>query len=214
MAVIRTFVPATVLSGLLWLLLSAVVIADESPAWQPAAEVDGVRLLQAVEEDGRVKVRAVTVLDVPVTAVKAVLDDLASHPDWVPYLVETRELARPAPGELLLHSRFDAPWPARDRDFVYRSRVSRDAAGRIVYRLKSVQSPLMPERDDYIRAILIEGLYTVEPKDKNSARVEFMFHADPRGTLPLWIVNIVQRRFPFQALLGLREQLSLNAAAP
>lgn len=198
------------------IFLAAALAADNNGGvdWEEIKHADGIRVLSTDGAQGIVKVKAVAVLAASPQTVGAVIEDAAQQPAWVPYLTETRVLKEISLNEALLYSRFDAPWPARDRDFVYRSQVSRDAAGGIVYRLKSVQSPLMPERDDYVRAILIEGLYTIEPKDKNSAHVEFMFHADPRGRLPLWIVNIVQRRFPFQALLGLREQLGLNAAAP
>jgi hypothetical protein len=208
---------AALLGGGAMLMFLVVALAADNNGgadWEEIKHADGIRVLSTDVAQDIVKVKAIAVLAASPQAVRAVIDAVAQQPAWVPYLTETRVLKNISPDEALLYSRFDAHWPARDRDFVYRSRVSRDAAGRIVYRLESYQSPLMPERDDYVRGILMEGLYIIEPKDKDSARVEFMFHADPRGRLPLWIVNIVQRRFPFQALLGLRERLGLNAAAP
>jgi len=139
--------------------------------------------------------------------VKAVIDDAARQPDWVPYLKETRVPHRESDTEALLYSRFNAPWPARDRDFVYQSIVSRGADGVVTYRLRSLQSGLMPPRDEYIRAELMAGEYRLAPLAPNRTRVEFMLHADPRGHLPLWIVNIVERSFPFDALVGLRRVL-------
>ena len=65
----------------------------------------------------------------------------------------------------------------------------------------------MPEQDDYVRAILMEGAYSLTPIDAEHTEVELLFYTDPRGHLPLWIVNIVQRAFPFEALKRLRERV-------
>lgn len=195
---------------LLVILVSETTSADENikAGWHEVKNAGGIQVLVQDGKGDIPKAKAVTVIDVAIEAVKAVIDDAASHPDWVPYLVETRILKQASDTEALLYSRFDAPWPARDRDFVYQSHVSRAPDGVVTYRLRSQQSDLMPERDEYVRAELMEGVYRLVPLEPNKTRVEFMFHADPRGRLPLWIVNIVQHRFPFEALLGLRRVLT------
>lgn len=195
---------------LLVIFVSETTAADENitAAWQEVRDAEGIQVLAQDGKEAIHKVKAVTVVDANIDVVKAVIDAAAGHPDWVPYLVETRILRQASDTEALLYSRFDAPWPARDRDFVYRSVVSRTQDGVVTYRLASTQSDLMPERDDHVRAVLMEGVYRLVPLERSKTRMEFMFHADPRGRLPLWIVNMVEHRFPFEALLGLRRVLT------
>jgi hypothetical protein len=199
---------------LLALLVPQMASAAEKPpaGWEKIKQADGIRVLSRSDAGEILKVRAITVVQASLERVKAVIDDAAHQPDWVPYLEETRVLQRDSDTEALLYSRFNAPWPARDRDFVYQSIVSRGTDGVVTYRLRSRQSDLMPPRDDYIRAELMEGEYRLVPLAPNRTRVEFMFHADPRGHLPLWIVNIVERSFPFDALAGLRRVVMRSAA--
>lgn len=202
-------------SCLWWGSLGEVVATDagEQGEWRELKHAQGIRVLVQEREGDILKVKARTEIDAPLARVKAVIDDSTSHPQWVPYLVETRILTRESQGQALLYSRFDAPWPARDRDFVYQSRLTHLPDGGFSYRLGSRESESMPPQAHYVRARLIEGAYRLFPLEEDKTQVEFMFHADPRGHLPLWIVNIVQRRFPFDALLGLRRVLEQNDSA-
>ncbi len=172
-------------------------------------EAEGVRLYSSdVTGVSHIKVKAVAVVDADINSITAVLDDVAGNPDWFPYLIETRVLGQQSDADRLLYSRFDATWPARDRDVVYRVRVVRHEDGSVVYQQQSQQSPLMPEQDDYVRAILMRGSYRLMPIDVGQTQVELLLDVDPRGKLPQWIVNIIKQKMPFELLKGLRRQLT------
>ena len=71
--------------------------------------------------------------------------------------------------------------------------------------MKSETSPLMPVNDDLIRAELIESIYTLTALKKNKTHVQLIFFADPKGWLPTWIINIIQKALPYMMLQNLRE---------
>jgi len=85
--------------------------------------------------------------------------------------------------------------------------------------MASVESVLMPIDENNIRADLFETIYTLTAIDKETTAVMLTFHADPKGWVPNWIVNIIQRKFPFRILKNLnarlngadREGVSVNA---
>ena len=172
-------------------------------------EADGVQLHSSdVTGTNRLKVKAVAVIDADIDSIRVVLDDVAGNPDWFPYLIETRVLGQKSDADRLLYSRFDASWPARDRDVVYRVRVVRHDDGSVVYQQQSQQSPLMPEQDDYVRAILVHGSYRLMPIEAGQTQVDLLLDVDPRGKLPQWIVNIIKQKMPFELLKGLKEKLA------
>ncbi len=177
--------------------------------WQAVEEADGIQLYSShVAGTAILKVKAIAIIDADINSVRAVIDDVAHYVDWMPYLIESRVLERISATEKLFYSRFDATWPARDRDVVFRVRVSQHEDGSITYQQQSQQSLLMPVQDDYVRTSLMQGGYRLIPVDGNQTRVEMLLHADPRGKLPLWIVNIVQQRLSFESLKGLMAQVA------
>jgi hypothetical protein len=63
----------------------------------------------------------------------------------------------------------------------------------------------MPEQKGMVRAQLIESYYTLTALNKQQTNVELVFHADPKGWVPIWIVNIIQRVLPYMILKNLKE---------
>lgn len=183
------------------------------PQWQETRNADGIQVYSRQwPGDPVVQVKAVAVIDAAITRIVDVLDNHAEHPQWVPYLEEARVLQSFSATEQLIYNRFDAPWPATDRDYVYRVHSRQGGDGVISYTMKSEASELMPEQPGIVRAELLAGIYTLTPVSETQTKVEFAFRADPRGSLPRWLVNIIQRGFPFKSLRGLRERVNVEIA--
>ena len=141
-----------------WLSLAVEPSVNEQEQWQEVKKVDGIQLFSSsVAGTDILKVKAVAVIDADIHNIKAVVDAAAHYSDWMPYLIETRVLEQQSATEQLLYSRFDATWPARDRDVVYRVRVSQHEDGSISYQQQSQESSLMPVQDDYVRTNLMQG---------------------------------------------------------
>lgn len=189
------FAPACLFSG---------PFAQESSAWQEVRTEAGIQLYTAsVSGTDIKKVKAVVEVGVSLDALQLFLNKVAHYPLWVPYLKEARILEKSSEDDLLAYNFFDAPWPARDRDFVYRIQITREL-GQVLYVMQSQESDLMPVQKSATRAVLIESRYVLTPLNEHSTRLEMTFHADPKGKLPMWIVNIVHRIIPHDALRELR----------
>ena len=191
----------------LW--LSTAAAETDQAEWQVLEKADGIQLYSSsVTDTGILKLKAVAVIDADISRIKAVIDNAAHYPEWMPYLIETRVLEQQSTTEQLLYSRFDATWPARDRDLIYRVSVIQHEDGSISYQQQSQLSALMPVQDEYVRATLMQGGYQLTPVDGNQTQVEMLLHADPHGKLPLWITNVVQQRLVFESLQGLIKRLA------
>jgi hypothetical protein len=76
-------------------------------------------------------------------------------------------------------------------------------------RFRSVEDPERPERPDRVRAVIYDAVFTLKPVDggKRTA-IEAESHADPKGAIPKWIVNLYQKRLPRESLERLMTQVS------
>ncbi|TPW15160.1 MAG: hypothetical protein FD130_1254, partial [Halothiobacillaceae bacterium] len=175
------------LLSLLGVFVSITAHAATTSAWQEIKNSDDLQVFATqVSGSPLLKIRALAVIDADVTDIITAINNYAQQPSWVPYLTETRVLEERSVTEKLLYSRFDAPWPVDGRDVVYHVSRQESPDDSITFRQYSVESPLMPEKEGYIRATLMESTYTLTPLAKGRTRAELLFHADPHGQLPLW----------------------------
>jgi len=190
---------------------AAVVASDQVPQvhWEEVRDTDGIKVfIGRIADEPIAMVKTEVIIDAGLGRIKEALDDVAGRVKWVPYLSESRILQELTPTEKLHYDRFAAPWPAADRDIVYRGTTVRESDREVVYAMKSESASSLPEQKGVIRAQLLESSYSLTALNESQTRVELIFHADPRGWLPLWIVNIIHRAFPFRVLENLREQVA------
>ena len=182
---------------------------DTEARWVEVKDSDGIKVFTAKLPDHSIAmVKTQAVIDADIMRIENILNDEERRVAWVPYLTESKRLHTFSPTDSLQYNRFDAPWPAADRDIVFRvTRVPKDNSN-VTYLMKSEDSPLMPKEKRIVRALLMESSYTLTAVNERQTRVELVFHADPQGWVPLWIVNIIQRAFPFLVLKNLRAQAS------
>ncbi len=174
--------------------------------WEKVNESDGVTVyISETETTQIVKVKTQVLIEASLADIQKILDDVNGRVNWVPFLNESRILQKLSPTEKMEYSIFYGPWPASDRDFVYRITLFKKNEHQVTYSMISEPSNLMPEQNEMVRAQLIESYYTLTALDNGKTNVELIFHADPKGWVPIWIVNIIQRVLPYMILKNLKE---------
>ena len=161
---------------------------------------------KAVPDSDILKVKTQVIINAEINQIREILDDAAHRKNWIPYLKSSSIAYSFSNTEKLEHSHFSAPWPASDRDFVYRLRLIHQDENKLIYHMKSEESDIIAVNVDMIRAELIESSYILTALNKQQTQVELIFHADPKGWLPVWIINIIQKTLPYLILRNLREQ--------
>jgi len=178
---------------------------ENDHSWEKIREENGVVVYsQEIDDSDIVKVKTQVVIDVGMEEIQLFLDDLSHRKKWVPYLEEVRILKEYSATEKLEYSHFAAPWPASDRDFVYRQRLLHKDDEKIVFILNVEESDLMTEQDGIVRADMIESRYTLTSLSDNQTKAELIFHADPKGWLPDWVINKIQQVLPYRMLRRLK----------
>lgn len=190
-------------------LLSLAAYADE-PAWHEVAHNEDVVVYRKeIAGSDLMAYRGVAVLPYPVAKVMAVLKDTPRRIEWTDK-VEKAEIVKELPsGERLEYMALDAPFPVKDRDFLYKSKLEfNDKIKAAIVNFHSVDDPARPPNSDHIRGLILSGSFRLFPISNGAGtRLEADLHADPRGNVPKWIVNKVQARAPIKSLQRLKNYL-------
>lgn len=201
--------------GLCVLLLAAGWSAQASERqWESLGDTDGVEVSRAdVEGTKLYAFKGDTVMEAPPGAVLYALLDNQHRIEWVARLVENRVLVQSNEFDYVIYQAFDLPTPFSDRDYVYRGQATEDPeTGVVTLAMQSVEHPDAPETVG-VRAELVDSRYRLTPIDGGErTRVEVEIVTDPRGMMPAWLVNLIQRSWPSDTLNGLRGELSKSYA--
>ncbi|KAI1898082.1 hypothetical protein AGOR_G00068680 [Albula goreensis] len=139
--------------------------------------------LQAMESGCRMNIN-----DVSAATMYDVLHDSQYRKKWDPTMLESIDIARLSPNADVGYYSWICPKPLKNRDVVtLRSWQVKDDEYLILN--YSVKHPNYPPRKDLVRAISILTGYMLKPTGPNSCSFTYLSQADPRGSLPKWVVN-------------------------
>ncbi|XP_030650346.1 START domain containing 14 [Chanos chanos] len=126
--------------------------------------------------------------DVSAATMYDVLHDSQYRKQWDPTMLESFDIARLSHNADVGYYSWICPKPLKNRDVVtLRSwQVSEDEYIIINF---SVKHPKYPPRKDLVRAISILTGYLVKSTGPNSCSFTYLSQADPKGSLPKWVVN-------------------------
>lgn len=175
-------------------------------AWEKIDEDEGIVVYRKdVPSSPLLAFRGDAIVDAPIEKVLWVLGDNAHRTDWVDRLAESRILEKKGDYDFVVYQHFDLPFPITDRDYVYRGRAYREASGKVIVTLESVTHEKAPQTVG-VRADLVGSRYVLTPKG-GKTHVSVEIQTDPKGSVPAWLVNTIQKRWPVKTLTGLRGQV-------
>jgi len=175
--------------------------------WKKINDKENVSVYSSeVHGSNILKIKAQTILETSLSHVQSILDNVEHRSSWIPYLQKCMIIEKISNTENIEYSLFSAPWPASDRDFVYKITQILNTESKAIYYMTSIQHPSKPEHNTRVRADLMESTYILTALSANKTQVELIFHADPKGWLPNWIINIIQRILPYLILRNLHDE--------
>ncbi|MGR9117326.1 MAG: START domain-containing protein [Gammaproteobacteria bacterium] len=195
------------------LLLLSAILSFDSPAYQidwKEIDVDPNVKVYAGSVEGLdlVAFKGIDILDHSMADIIAVLSDIGKADQWINGMVEADIVEVLGPTSRIDYNRQHLPWPFSDRDFVFKitTRVSADGQ-KIVFDLKSVEHDKKPVRPNIVRARLLQSYLKLKASPENKTMLEIMMLADPKGALPIWLVNLVNRQWAPNTINSLRRYL-------
>lgn len=188
-------------------IASNVFALDKS--WEQIDDSDGIKVWRKDIPNSPVKAfRGETIIDSSVSKIAWVLADNKHRKDWVDRLEKVIGLEKKSADKAVVYQSFDLPFPISDRDMIIQGTFVIDNKNQKVYlNLKSVEHSKAPETIG-VRAKLHHSKYVLTPIDGGKrTKVEVEILTDPKGLLPKWLVNIIQKKWPYKTLTGLKNQV-------
>ncbi len=192
-----------VAGGLLCALAPAATAAEK---WEFVDRFDGVRVWRMQRANSNVfAFRGEVLAKVHIGRVLSAFATSKYHRGWVDRWEASTDLKLIGPLERVFWIRFDLPWPVSDRDYVLHTKAVPDAAKRVVRtRLRSVAHPRKPEATGCcVRGRAFGTHYRFEALPGGWTKLMVEVHTDPKGVLPAWLVNVIQKKWPSKTLNGL-----------
>jgi hypothetical protein len=201
--------------------LTAVAHADTpsaGPKWEQFDEEDGIRMFRRdVPGSSIVGLRGEGFVAAPIARVASVLADRKRSTEWIDRLVKTKVIRELSESESINWNHIKTPSPLKDRDFVFKTMITTDPAKKkVVFSYFSVTDPIAPEYDEYVRGSFKSGKFELtmaERTNKDGSKTKGTIVVaevvvDPRGSVPTFIVNMVQKSWPHKTLTALRKQVA------
>ena len=176
--------------------------------WEKVMIKDGISVFKAkLKNSPLVGFRGEAIIEAPIGKVIHVLVDNDRRKEWVDRLVNSKLIDKPGTYRQTVYQEFSAPWPVSNRDFVYSGGIFKvPNSNQIKLDFKSIEHPNAPKTAG-VRGHLQRGLYLVTPISKNKTKIEVELISDPKGLIPSWIVNLVQKSWPYKTITAIRSQV-------
>lgn len=186
-------------------LCTSLAGAEDGPPWQKVRARDGITSYRR-ERPGQALAgfRAQLSFTADMWTVLAVLEDVDRASEWTAHCLEMRKLRGVSHRDMLVYALTDAPWPVRDRDVVTRVVTNVLGPRDVVIEIHAVEH--LPAKSGVVRIPALDARYTLHQREDGQLDLEYAIEADPGGTLPDWLKNLVGRDLAHDTLHRLRER--------
>jgi hypothetical protein len=185
--------------------------APAAPAegWEKIDDDDGITVFRReIAGSPVIAFKGIGVVNAPIARVVAVITDTPRSTEWMDSTSEARVVRKVSPLEQIVYTHIATPVVMKDRDFVTRAKAEIDGAKkRFVIRIQSVNDPGAPPTS-YVRGEIHQSSFILTSIDGGKkTQVVTEIHADPKGSVAKWIVNLFQKNWPHNTIKNLRKQV-------
>ena len=160
--------------------------------------------------------RGTTTMPMSIERIAYVLDDTESKTEWVSRLKQENRLeGNPFSYRSIAYQHYNLSWPVSDRDYVIESKwsVMKDKKlPTVILSIKSIVRDSVPEIEGRVRGQLYRLVYKLEKLESNQTRVTVEIMVNPKGLLPNFMINLIQKEWPITTLRQLNAQALKGSA--
>jgi hypothetical protein len=197
-------------------LTSTLAWASSKGKWENIGTSDNVKVSRMqVEGNSVFAFRGETVADVHIAKLVAVFVDPNERKHWVDRYDTHKTLERNERTEIYW-IKFKLPFPVSNRDYVLHTEAKLDPDKRIfTANIKSIVDSRKPEDSCCVRAETFNTFYRFEAiPGEAKTRMMVEVHTDPKGLLPTWLVNRIQKDWPSKTLSNLIKHTQASKKTP
>jgi len=153
--------------------------------------------------------KAIGIIRAPLDQILEVVRKVEISKEWIPTIDKKTVVKEFSDIEAITYSVNEMPWPFANRSLLLHNNLRLDREKKyLVVETHSLNSNTDPIKEDHVRANLYCGQMIMRPKDAGQTEIEFIIFLDPRGQIPTWLINMVQKSLPYDFLRALEEKAS------
>jgi len=182
--------------------------------WKKNGHKNGYTLYSRKNAESKIlPIKVEGVLNASIGSIMENLRTIEGSEIWTPDLLMKTTLEEKSPSRAITYSLTDMPWPLYDRRLVLDNELLLDKKRKLLFVLsKTVDFPSAPTPKYTIEAYVGYSNMGFRPIAKNKTYVELTAFIDPKGSIPAWLINFYQDKWPIDFLEALEERANKHNA--
>ncbi len=174
--------------------------------WVLEKDKNGIKVYTRKVEGFEIKeFKAITTMNVPISALVALVIDVETYPKWVENVKSSKILKVVSEDEIIYYNEIKVPWPLSNRDNIVIAKVIRNAGTNVAKVDMKGRPDYLPKDPDIVRIPEANGFWEFVQGENDETEVYLQYLADPGGNVPAWIVNMFIIDGPYKTLMNMKE---------
>mgnify|MGYP005823361925 CR=1 FL=1 len=181
--------------------------ATSQDQWEKETEKDGIKAYSRIKE-GKDYYEFRTVFTTKSTIYKAkkLITDIDNLKTWLPSTLDSKLLEKVSDTEFYGYTVTDTPWPASNRDLVFKMTVKRHSSKSYTITLKG-DPDYYPAQSDKVRVLEYIAVWKIDLKGENLIEIDYTASFNPGSTYPNWLIKNSMVDARMETSLNFRKQL-------
>lgn len=137
---------------------------------------------------------------------KKLITNISYWKEWLPSTLDSKLLKKLNDTEFYGYTVTDAPWPASNRDLVFKMVVKRHSSKSYTITLKG-EPDYYPHQSGKVRVNEYESVWKIDLKDEGLIEVDYYASFDPETSYPNWLIKNSMVEARIETSLNFRKQL-------
>lgn len=176
--------------------------------WNPIANIDDIQIYSKAAKDGVLPFKANATINVNMEKVLYILKNHSTKHEWAPKLEKVTLHKQLSKNQFIFSEYYKTPWPATDREFLLLGEIERLSSKSVILKAHSIDQEAKFKAfrsEDHIQADVKYINVKLDKVSHNITNISFEFHGDMKGWMPLWLMNLIQKKWPMRFIQGLRK---------
>lgn len=174
--------------------------------WNKIYSKNNITVFAKKTDQNIIPFKAESLIKQNIAKVLEALKNFDEKPLWSPKLKSVKIHKIISNSEMIFSEFYKTPWPAFDREFLLKGKVIKVHKGLYLLKAKSIDLPDF-QNDKYVQANVKTLKIELEEKSTNLTKITFEFNGDFNGLIPNWIMNLIQKKWPYKFIYNLKEHL-------
>lgn len=192
---------------LLFFSLAFALVTFTQNDWVEETKEDGIQAYSRLKK-GKEYYEFRTVFTTKTTIYKAkkLISDIDNLKTWLPSTLDSKLLKKESDTEFYGYTVTDAPWPASNRDLVFKMTVKRHSSTSYTITLKG-DSDYYPIQSGKVRVKEYLAVWKIDLIGENLIEIDYTASFNPGSTYPNWLIKNSMIEARIETSLNFRKQL-------